>query len=48
MRALNDLDLPIKVKISTRQDSPKFQGFSAENITNRLASRGGIHLVVKW
>jgi phage replication-related protein YjqB (UPF0714/DUF867 family) len=43
-RALNDLDLPIKVKISTRQDSPKFQGFSAENITNRLATRGGIHL----
>ncbi len=42
--ALNDLDLPIKVKISTRQDSPKFQGFSAENITNRLATRGGIHL----
>jgi phage replication-related protein YjqB (UPF0714/DUF867 family) len=43
-KALNDLDLPIKVKISTRQDSPKFQGFSAENITNRLATRGGIHL----
>jgi phage replication-related protein YjqB (UPF0714/DUF867 family) len=42
--ALNDLDLPIKVKISTRQDSPKFQGFSGENITNRLATRGGIHL----
>jgi phage replication-related protein YjqB (UPF0714/DUF867 family) len=43
-RALNDLDLPIKVKISTRHDSPKFQGFSAENITNRLTTRGGIHL----
>jgi phage replication-related protein YjqB (UPF0714/DUF867 family) len=42
-RALNDLDLPIKVKISTRHDSPKFQGFSAENITNRVAKRG-IHL----
>lgn len=42
--ALNDLHLPIKVKISTRHDSPKFQGFSAENITNRLATRGGIHL----
>jgi phage replication-related protein YjqB (UPF0714/DUF867 family) len=42
-RALNDLDLPIKVKISARYDSPKFQGFSAENITNRLAGRG-IHL----
>jgi hypothetical protein len=44
MRALNDLDLPIKVNISTRQGSPKFQGFGAENITNRLATRGGIHL----
>src|SRR5262249_49477865 len=41
-RALTDLDLPIKVKVSTRHDSPKFQGFSAENITNRLAT-GGIH-----
>jgi phage replication-related protein YjqB (UPF0714/DUF867 family) len=41
--ALNDLDLPIKVKISTAYDSPKFQGFSAENITNRIAKHG-IHL----
>jgi phage replication-related protein YjqB (UPF0714/DUF867 family) len=42
--ALNDLYLPIKVKISTAHDSPKFQGFSAENIINRLATRGGIQL----
>ena len=41
--ALNDLDLPIKVKISTTRDSPKFQGFSANNITNRIATTG-IHL----
>jgi phage replication-related protein YjqB (UPF0714/DUF867 family) len=41
--ALNDLHLPIRVKISTAHDSPKFQGFSAENITNRIAKRG-IHL----
>ena len=42
-RALNDLDRPIKVKISTCDDNPKFQGFSPENIINRLATRG-IHL----
>ncbi len=35
--------LPIEVKISTGDDSPKFQGFSAENLVNRLARRG-IHL----
>jgi phage replication-related protein YjqB (UPF0714/DUF867 family) len=38
--ALNELDLPIEVKISTCSDKPKFQGFSPENIINRLASRG--------
>jgi phage replication-related protein YjqB (UPF0714/DUF867 family) len=42
-RALNDLNLPIKIKISTCQDSPKFQGFSLENLVNRLAT-AGIHL----
>lgn len=42
-RALNDLDLPIEVKISTCYDDPKFQGFSPENIINRLSTRG-IHL----
>jgi phage replication-related protein YjqB (UPF0714/DUF867 family) len=39
-RVLNDLDLPIKVKISTRYDNPKFQGFRPENIINRLTTRG--------
>src|SRR5262245_24770162 len=42
-RLLNDLALPIEVKISTNEDSPKFQGFSPENLINRLATRG-IHL----
>src|SRR6266404_4238203 len=41
--ALNDLDLPIKVKISTAHDSPKFRGFNVENITNRVAKQR-IHL----
>jgi phage replication-related protein YjqB (UPF0714/DUF867 family) len=39
-KALIDLNLPIEVKISTCNDKPKFQGFSPENIINRLASRG--------
>jgi murein DD-endopeptidase MepM/ murein hydrolase activator NlpD len=39
-RALNDLALPIRVKISTRHDDAKFQGFSADNILNRLATSG--------
>jgi phage replication-related protein YjqB (UPF0714/DUF867 family) len=39
-RALNDLYLPIKIKITTRYDDPKFQGFSPENIINRLTTRG--------
>ena len=41
--ALNDLDRPIRVKISTCCDDPKFQGFSPENLINRLTTRG-IHL----
>jgi phage replication-related protein YjqB (UPF0714/DUF867 family) len=41
--ALNRLALPVTVKISTEYDDPKFQGFSPENIINRLAT-GGIHL----
>jgi len=40
---LNKLDLPLKVKISTSHDSRKFQGFSVDNITNRIA-KSGIHL----
>ena len=39
-KALKDLNLPIEVKISTCNDKPKFQGFSSENIINRLATRG--------
>jgi phage replication-related protein YjqB (UPF0714/DUF867 family) len=39
-RALIALYLPIKIKISTRYDDPKFQGFSPENIINRLTTRG--------
>jgi phage replication-related protein YjqB (UPF0714/DUF867 family) len=42
--ALNGLDPSLKVKISTRDDSPKFQGFRPENVINRLAPRRGIHL----
>jgi len=42
-RLLKDLALPIEVRISTNDDSPKFQGFSPENLINRLARRG-IHL----
>jgi len=37
------LDRPIKVKISTTDDDPKFQGFNPKNIINRLATYG-IHL----
>ena len=39
-RALIALKLPIKIKISTRDDDLKFQGFSPENIINRLATSG--------
>lgn len=42
-RALNRLALPLEVKVSTLADDPKFQGFSPENVINRLAARG-IHL----
>jgi phage replication-related protein YjqB (UPF0714/DUF867 family) len=42
-RALNRLRLPLNVKISTDVDKPKFQGFSPDNVINRLAT-SGIHL----
>jgi phage replication-related protein YjqB (UPF0714/DUF867 family) len=42
-KALNDLNLSMEVKISTCSDPAKFQGFSPENIINRLAT-GGIQL----
>jgi phage replication-related protein YjqB (UPF0714/DUF867 family) len=38
--ALIALKLPIKVKISNSDDEPKFQGFSENNIINRLATSG--------
>jgi len=44
-RALLDrLDPSLSVKISTREDSPKFQGSRPENVINRLAAGRGIHL----
>ena len=42
-RSLNRLGLPLKVKISTRADDDRLQGFSPENVINRLAA-SGIHL----
>ena len=35
--------MPIKVKIATAADDPKFQGYSSDNIINRLAAQG-IHI----
>jgi phage replication-related protein YjqB (UPF0714/DUF867 family) len=44
-RALNRAGLSsLKVKISTSEDSSKFQGGSKENVINRLAPRRGIQL----
>jgi hypothetical protein len=42
-RVLNDLDLLIRVKMSTDYDNPKFQGFSPDNLINRVTTRE-IHL----
>jgi phage replication-related protein YjqB (UPF0714/DUF867 family) len=42
-RSLDRLGLPLKVKISTRADDDRLQGFSPENVINRLAA-SGIHL----
>jgi phage replication-related protein YjqB (UPF0714/DUF867 family) len=41
--ALEALSLPIKVKIATAYDDPKFQGYSSDNVINRLAVQG-IHI----
>jgi phage replication-related protein YjqB (UPF0714/DUF867 family) len=41
--ALEALSLPIKIKIATAADDPKFQGCSPDNIINRLAAQG-IHI----
>jgi len=41
---LDRLGPSVNVKISTPEDSPKFQGFRPENVINRLAPGRGIHL----
>src|SRR5262245_3631692 len=35
--ALTRLRVPLKIKISTTEDDPKFQGFSRDNLINRIA-----------
>ena len=42
-KALESLGLPIKIKIAAASDNPKFQGYSSDNIVNRLAVQG-IHI----
>jgi hypothetical protein len=39
-RALYELNVAIKARISTTDDNSKFQAFSAKNIVNRLTTRG--------
>jgi hypothetical protein len=39
-RALYELNVAIKARISTTDDNSKFQAFSAKNIVNRLTARG--------
>lgn len=41
--ALEDANLPVRIKIATVDDDPKFQGKSKENLINRLATQG-IHI----
>jgi len=41
--ALQRANLPLKITIATQSDDPKFQGDSAENLINRLATQG-IHI----
>jgi len=41
--ALARLNAPLQVKISTEKDPPKFQGFSRENLINRIAGQG-VHI----
>lgn len=43
MRQLERANLAIAIKIATQDDPAKFQGFSAENLINRLAVQG-IHI----
>jgi len=39
-RALYELNVAIKARISTTDDNLNFQAFSAKNIVNRLTTRG--------
>jgi Poly-gamma-glutamate hydrolase len=41
--ALEDAHLPVDIRIATKDDNPKFQGASPENLINRLAAQG-IHI----
>lgn len=41
--ALKDASLPVHIRIATKDDDPKFQGASPENLINRLAAQG-IHI----
>jgi phage replication-related protein YjqB (UPF0714/DUF867 family) len=41
--ALEAANLPVRIKIATATDDPKFQGVSRENLINRLAVQG-IHI----
>ena len=41
--ALEAANLPVRISIATKDDDPKFQGASPENLINRLAAQG-IHI----
>jgi phage replication-related protein YjqB (UPF0714/DUF867 family) len=38
--ALDAAQLPLQIRIATKNDDPKFQGRTADNVINRLASQG--------
>ena len=41
--ALTRLNTTLKIRITTSQDPPKFQGFSPDNLINRIAAQG-VHI----
>jgi len=41
--ALEAANLPVRIRIATKDDNPKFQGASPENLINRLAAQD-IHI----
>ena len=43
LRNLKEANLPLKIKIATKNDDQKFQGCRPENLINRLAAQG-IHI----